>query len=406
MKKLMDNEILSFVDNSQMKTYFKEQVVSDRWVNVYTNELETVPLEHNELNLLVPGSFLFTTKKGLVVNGFSADVENEDITTSMKNTRIAICLPYNDTMVLYPLRYTAFSHIQERSGISGSSISSLKERRRANEMAPDTRCKCINEGLDLYKDKTLVLIRDGKCTALLSGDESDYSVMPTSELISILENELKNSYAGYEYAMSRTSHEITEVLYNLKDRELEKRVFDVLTANGELVSNISLQVRLTTSDVGKCAARLTPIIYDEGKPIILGKSLSVEHKGGKKAMKAFEDITQRFLAKYRENITNLQKMMNITIHYPADCLKNIYTALKMTGHIAALRNCQERIVAEHNGTCSAYDIYWYLNEMLYMSEISNKQQGKTVSLFESIKAQETVAEILFMDITQYDHPSE
>ena len=406
MQKLKDNDVLSFADNTQMKEYFKNQESTDRWVNVYTNELETVPLEHNELNLFVPDSFLFTTKKGHTVKGFSMDVEDEDITTSMKNTRIAICLPYNDEMVMYPLRYTAFTHIQERSGVSGSSISSLKERRRANEMAPATRCHCINEGLGLYKDKTLALIRDGKCTALLSGDESDYSVMPTSELIGILENELKSSYASYEFAMSKTSHEITEILYNLRDEELEKRVFDVLTANGELVSNISLQVRLTTSDVGKCAARLTPIIYDEGKPIILGKSLSVEHKGGKKAMSAFKDVSQRFLAKYRENITNLQKLMNITINYPEDCMKNIYTALKMTGHIASLRNCQERIVAEHNGTCSAYDIYWYLNEMLFLTEMNNKQQGKTLSLFESIKAQETVAEILFMDIKQFDHPAE
>ena len=41
--------------------------------------------------------------------------------------------------------------------------------------------------------------------------------------------------------------------------------------------------------------------------------------------------------------------------------------------------------------------------MLYITEDANAKAGKTTSLYGSIKAQETVAKVLFMDVTAFDY---
>lgn len=397
---MKDFEILK-LSESQTKDYFEKQEKTDRWITIYTNELEVTPLP--DMITAKTGLFPLQTSKGITITGFESDVTDDDISSSTENTKTACIIPENNRFKVYPLRYTAFGHMQERSGITGGSISSLKERRRANEMEAKVRCTCINEGLKLYKDKTLVLIRDGKVTALLSGDESDYSIMPVSECKTILEDELSNSYKNYTFSSCQTTHDITEIIYNINDDELSERIEDVLSQTGELISDVKVKLRFTTSDVGKCAARLTPMFFVDGKLLPFGKPLSVEHKGGKKAMAAFKDASRSIMSKYRECIGLIQKLMNIHIKHPAGCLKNVYSALKLTGYSAALNECQDRIISEHTSGCTGYDIYWYLNEVLFMTEEINKKNGKEINLFTSIRAQETISEILFMDIKQYDY---
>ena len=405
--KMKDTEIKIFTKEDDMKDFFEVQGNNDKWIKVYTNEIECAPLPDCKLNALIPHAFQhvmkYTRKKGSIITDFASDVNEDDITSSMSTTKTSVCFPDGNGIVMYPLRYTAFQHVQERSGITGSSISSLRERKRAMEINPEVRCNCINEGLSLYRDKTLVLVRDGKVTALLSGDESDYAIMPVIQLVNIVEEELKNSYCGYTFAEARTSHEISSITYSIHDEEIENRILDILSSAGELVSKITIDLRLTTSDVGKCAARVTPIIYERGRELIIGKSQSVEHKGGAKAIAAFSDSVHLILGKFRENISCLERLMRISVNHPVEMLKNLYEALKLTGYSSALKEVQEKIVAEKSGNITAYDIYWYLNEMLFIQEEANRKAGKTISLFESIKAQETVAEILFIsDLQQYD----
>lgn len=398
---MKDYEVVEIKNHNMLMDYFGDQEKTDRWKTVYTNELETYPLKSKLEMINLP--FHFTSKKGEEITQFAEDVTEDDIVTSIDSTKISVLLPLDDRFQLYPVRYTAFSHIQERSGITGSSISSLKERRRAKEIAPEIRCQCINEGLSLYQDKTLCLLRDGKVSALLSGDEADYAIMPVIRLLKILEAELSASYSNYSFVSARTSHEITEVLYDINDKTLEKNIINVLSSNGELINDVKVQLRLTTSDVGKCAARLTPMFYSEGKLLTFGKALSVEHKGGSKAMSCFTDTAHMCMAKFRESLEILQHMMNVKITYPADCLKAVYEALKLTGYAQYLKIATERITQEHTAGCSAYDIYWYLNEILCMQEEDMKKKGTPVNLFQSIKSQETVAAVLFMDLKQFDN---
>lgn len=119
-------------------------------------------------------------------------------------------------------------------------------------------------------------------------------------------------------------------------------------------------------------------------------------------MTLFVDIADRFLASFRDNVDNITRMMNVKILSPERCLRNVYDALKIKGYSYELRDCCERIKSEHSNGCSAFDIYWYLNEMLFAYEENQKLKNRTVSPLDKIKSQETVAQVLFMDVSAFD----
>ncbi len=400
---MKDFEIRNFTDLEEAHAFFNGQETTDVWQKMYTNEIEAVPLENNPLNLHLKGAFKMTCADGAQIEGFEKDVTEDDILSSMESTKTAVAISNGTKKVLYPLRYTAFGHLQDRAGITGRSINSLKDKARANEMAPATRCECLNNGLRLYRDSTLALIRDGKVTALLSGDVSDYSIMPVTRLMKILENELNGEFGGVSFAGGSVTHEIVDLRYEITDSNYVEMVKNLLESYGMLVENLKLTVRLTTSDVGLCAARLTPLMSFDGSPLItFGKSLSVEHKGGDKAMTLFVDVADRFLASFRDNTDNIVRLMNVKIKEPSRCLQNVYDALKLRGYSYELKEAKERIMAEHQNGCSAFDIYWYLNEMLLSYQENRKNKNLSISPLDSIKAQETVAQVLFMDLAAFD----
>ena len=399
---MKDFQQITFTTEVEMKNFIDTQEQTDQWIGCYSKELEAVPLENNELNLYVKDAFQHTLLNGFSVDGFEKSVTEDEIKSSMETTKMSLALPVNNKFELYPLRYTAWDQIQARAGITGASINSVKEKANAYEMAPQDRCMILNKGLALRKDKALVLIRDGKITACLSGDEADYKVLKSSELIKITENKLRNYFTAVNWTGSTVSHEILSVTYKVNDAELEKRILNLLKSYGLTRDKIDVSVMLTTSDVGKCAARLTPIIKADGRSLPFGLAQSVTHKG-ETAEQKFSAIAETFMAKFRENIKNIEKLMQIKITNPASCLYNVYEELGLSGYASALKQCMERIKAEHATFCTAYDIYWYLNEMLYITEDANTKAGKITSLYGSIKAQETVAKVLFMDVTAFDY---
>jgi len=391
---MKDYETIQFSQESDCENFLKSQKNTDKWIGVFTKEIETTPLENNELLLFQKDGFKRNLKSGFIVSGFENDVTEEDITTSMTTTKTSIAFPYNNRICMYPLRYTAFTHMQERAGVGGRAINNLSSKSRVNEISPEMRCFIINECLSLHNDKTKILVRDGKVTALMSGDEKDYQVMPIIDLLDILKKSVSTYFSANRFVSGQVSHELSCIEYELDDDTIKNNIKTVLKNNNISFNNLKLMLRLTSSDVGLCAARLTPIIYVDNKVLPIGNALCVEHKGSG-VMEAFSSICDRFLAMYKNNVENIKRLMNIKIKDPKDSLIRTVEKLGLKGFSTALRMCCERIEMEHQSSCSAYDIYWYTMEMLYVQEDLNKNNGKEPSLFHSIKNQEVISQILF-----------
>lgn len=398
-----DYEIVS-LDSTTYKDFFKTQAVEDVWEKVLTREIYATPLENNELNLFVDGAFAATLPNGYEIKGFAPDVTDDGIRSTMETVKTSVAVPLNDKWELYPLRFTAFNHLQDRAGITGRTINGLKDRARSKELPPATRCVMLNEGLRLYNDYTLVLIRDGKISSLLSGDENDYAVMPAIDLINKLETAMDGMFENYEMKECKVSHEIAYLRYDISDSELQRQIRETLMANGQIVNNVNVGLVLSTSDVGLCAARLTPVITVDGVVLPVASAKATEHKGGSKALPLFCDNISLLLANYRKTAENLNRLLRTVINNPVDCLSRVVEAIKLVGYGSALKEAKEVLLAEHSaGTCTGYDIYWHLLNALIRQEEINKQKQKTASLFATIKAQETVAQVLFINLTEFDY---
>ena len=398
---MKDFEIREFTDTQEVNAleYFKEQENTDRWVRVYTIEMETAPLENCRLKLLEKDAFSYTSRNGINIPYFSKDVNEDDITSSMENSKLSLVFPDQDQMQMYPIRYTAFGHIQDRAGITGSSISSLKERKRAYEIAPEKRSKMLNEGLKLYTDRSLILIRDGKATAILSGDESDYCIMPIPEILAVMKEELKQYQ--FSFLKAATSHEISLFEYRIYNPNIESQIRNELMMTED--NEITLKLVLTSSDVGKCSVQLRPDVEINHVPVPIGRTLSTTHKG-KNAMEVFQENCKKFLARYNMNLEYIKKMNSICINKPASCMKNLYESLKLAGYSSAFKEVLKKIEQEHVSSCSAFDIYYYFCSMLSIEqEIRSRDKKGEISLYDSAKAKDIISELLFINISSFDY---
>ncbi len=401
---MRDYENINLVTKDEAHEFFRGQEENDRWVRVYTNEIDAIPLEQASVQMYRGGVMPMVGRKGAYsLDKIPSYVEDNDLETSMENSKLMAAIPVDNKIEVIPLRYTAFPLIQARAGITGSSVNNLRDRAQHKEMRAADRAQCINYGLDLFTDKTLVLIRDNKITAMMSGDENDYAVLPIYRLMKALENELSDNYAGYEYVEGVTSHEISAITYALNDASLESRIEGILTANGVSVNpgSIKVAVRLTSSDVGLCEARITPIIKMDGVVLPIGQCRDLRHSNGASIAK-FCDLAHEVLLGFKDSIEDMNRLMNVTVNYPSNCFKNILNKLNLKGYASLLPEMMERIEDEHALKCTAYDIYWYLNELLYQKDSQTIRDGKQ-DAFKSIKAQEEVAKVLKMDFSDFDH---
>ena len=411
--KLKDYENINFQDEQEMLSYFKAQEETDAWEEVITNEITALPSENVDPSFIrlgaIPVKYRGTDMTGLIAD----NVTDDDIKESSENPKLMVAFPRPDGMVVYPMRYTAFAGIQKRAGIGGSAISRLDNYGQQTEMSAENRATCINMGLELYRNRTKILVRqnnpydekDGvKVTAMMSGDENDYSVLEQYRLIKALRAELADNFSDFKFSSAATSYEVSSISYDLDDATLKSRIAGTLQSYGQQVNDgdIKVTVRLTTSDVGLCQARLTPIVLINDVPVPIGQVREVKHQN-KASIAKFIDEAHQMLKNFRDNLDTFENLGKIVVNNPSDCFKRIYEKLGLSGYRDQLVSIQERIETEHALGCTGYDIYWYFCEMLYLKESTNVGTDNKSDIYKNIKNQEIVAGVLQMNIKEYDY---
>lgn len=402
VKKLSKDELLGYFDN---------QEETDKWLRVYTNEIHAMPLESNVEPIFYRSGAMPTQYRGRDILAYMAnDVTDDGLSESMGNSKLMVVFPCegvsNDGKLgMYPLRYTAFPHLQERAGISGTAISALRPRGSRQEMSAADRAEILNKGLELYSDFSRILIRDGKVTAIMSGDDNDYSVLPIGRLIRAMQGELSISFPeGNDMVSAKTCYEITSITYDVKNSEIEKRVKAVLTAYGVEAEDVKLQLKFTSSDVGRSEARVTPIVNVDGVPLAIGQAKGLKH-ANRATVGAFSNVVRDVLLGFKNTSAEIEDLMNIVIKHPADCFKRVFEKLNLVGYGKHVDAMMERIEDEHNGGCSGFDIYWYMSQLVLNADDGEAEDKKRShsDLFVFCKAQEEVAKVLRLDLQEYDY---
>lgn len=356
-------------------SFLHEREENACWLRWKVQELEVRALESNP-------ALLESLQKDYEETGVVSIIED-----TLKSTGLTV-----EAAASYPLRSCAIKSLQDRACISGNALRKVKKSVLAEIL---NRCLRVGHG------EALLRIADGKVSAVLSGDAKDYAILPIPELYQRTVEYLDLHFPYKTFAGGCYSHAQVTALWELTGSdEMLDAYRSALRAHSCPDEDFRPALRLTTSDVGMSGANLYPTIFKgkEDRLIPLGHPLKVEHKNGA-TLADFEKNLSLIFAQYAHAVDRLAALLDIEIVHPYTTLLRVMKYLgigkKTAYEVADLHNSQYG-----PAPCSAHDLYYDINEILYTLQCSGADSTKIASM------EETIARALHIRWTDYDMPGD
>ena len=290
---------------------------------------------------------------------------------------------------LYPIRTTAYKSLLDRAKISGTVLPKLSRKVLSD---------VLNECLKIYPSDALVLIRDEKVSAVHSGDETDYSVLPINELLVVLQNKLNLRFPGNEFDGGYSDHAITSASWKmpLQKKDLLGAYTKHLNSIGKsyISKNLVPGIRFVTSDTGVASAKVSALLMGGQYPIHIGSCIAVDHRHQSK-VSDFDTALDQLFAQFGDSIAKLQKLTEITLSYPVNAMTRICKKLSMPKK-AALEAIQMFEMSYGGGPATAHDVFMEMQEIMFLLKSENTPESKLLSI------EENLARTLSLDWNKFD----
>lgn len=188
-KPCQDSYYTLFSSYPTLLDYHEEQAKNSRWIRCKVADLQVEPL--SESSPLIGN-----------LSAFAAGTSQEAVEDTAENLGLAMRLNGE----LYPVRMTAYKSLLDRAKIGGTALPKLSR---------EVLAEVLNECLKLYSADALLLIRDEKISAVHSGDEVDYSVLPIDELLKALQAKLDARFSGNEFESGYCDHSLVSASWRI-----------------------------------------------------------------------------------------------------------------------------------------------------------------------------------------------
>lgn len=255
-----DNFEANFDNYPSMLSYHQALSMASSWRRCKVKDLHVEPLD--------PTSPLYGHPAA-----FAAGTSEDAIKDTAANLGLALNVDGN----IYPVRGTAYKTLTERAKINGTALPKLSRKDLAN---------VLNACLSVHNSDALLLIRNEKVSAVHSGDETDYSVLPMDELLVTLEKKLGERFPGFVFESGYTDHAYTcgsWILPNQKEGILGAYA-KALAAHGQaaMANRLVPGIRFMTSDTGVASAKVSALLIGAQQPIHIGDCIGVDHRNQRK----------------------------------------------------------------------------------------------------------------------------
>lgn len=269
----------------------------------------------------------------------------------------------------YPLRETARKSLFDRAKISGQSLDRLTKAKL---------CTVLNMCYELYpQNSTLVYFNNKKVSAVLSGDDIDFSVMPLTSLLDVLHTKFDELSFEFRFLKGYLDHYYCFSQYEIVDSNLLESYQEALKAHNIPFNPRTMKaaVQFLSSNVGMSSAKVSAFIKNDDHLIPLGTACAVQHRNGK-TVEDFKNSLVGMFGSYQEALMDLTKLMDIKLKYPVDVMKKICKKLKFPMEQA---NGAIKLFESYagNGT-TAYDVYCALGEVIYNCTVSKVAETKVL----------------------------
>jgi len=243
-----------------------------------------------------------------------------------------------------------------------------------------------------------MLFRDQKVTALHSGDEKDYSILPINELMDSLKASLDERFPGNTFDSGYSDHSLTSAVWLLPDQkeDLLGTYRKTLEAQGKtaMASKLIPGIRFSTSDTGVASAKVSALLLGLPCPINIGGTISTEHRG-QKQVSDFQTSLDMLFAQFEDSVKRLEKLTAVYLDYPVNVMTAVCKYLTMPKK-AALEAIGMFEVATGGGITTAHDIFMGMQEIMFICKTEKVPESKMLQL------EESMARALTLNWIQYD----
>ena len=372
----MDSFTTNFGSFPMMLGYHQELTKNSEWVQCPVTELSVEPLDRASEGVW---------NIDLFADGTSALAVEDTV------ANLGLALRVNGG--LRPVRETAYKGLLDRAKISGSALAKLNRKDLAD---------VLNVCLQLHqKQQALVLVRGEKVSAVHSGDEKDYSILPIDELLETLQGNLDERFEGNEFESGYSSYSLTSAFWKLpkQKKELLGKYAKHLKAIGKacLAHKLVPGIQFTTSDTGIASAKVSALLLGvSNEPIHIGSCIAVDHRH-KKTVENFSEALDLLFAQFGDNIKKLEKLLDVTLLYPVNAMTRVCKELVMPKKEAVEAIAMfESVYGDKPAT--AHDVFMSMQEIPYLLKLNNASEGKILTV------QENMARALNLNWADFDLP--
>ena len=372
MLNTQDSYSTTFDSYESMKEYHEGLVRSSKWIHCKVNDLSVEPLDSS--------SALYGN-----LPAFAPGTSIEAVEDTAKNLGLAIRADGS----IYPVRSTAYKSLLDRAKISGTSLPKLKRPVLAD---------VLNACLSLQTNDALLLVRDEKVSAVHSGDEADYSVLPIPDLLNVLQSKLDKRFPGNRYEKGYSDHALTSAEWTMpaQKEELLGTYARLLAAEGKtsMAAKLMPGIRFMTSDTGVASAKVSAMLMGTQYPIHIGGCIAVDHRH-KSAVSDFDKALDQLFAQFGDSIVRLQKLLEIHLDYPVNAMTRVCKKLSMPKK-AAVEAIRMFEMSYGGGSATAHDVFMAMQEIPFILKSAKTPESKLLLV------EENMARALTLRWSDYD----
>ena len=293
---------------------------------------------------------------------------------------------------------TALPSIFQRCQVFGESLRRLLDTNKL--FLSEILTKCLQTRPTILLK---MLEQYGEVSALHS---SDYAPMDMVRIFEMAHNHFEDMNEAEAFEHAKWDFGFCTAEFKINNSEISDTYKDALERN-QIISKgtpveVSMNVRLTTSDVATSGVNLTyKLLVKYGQysvciPLTTSSSNnSIKHIGNEEErFQKFEKVLSDTLSLYKNNNT-LLKMMNQTIYNPINCLMLCLKSLKVP-----IKYSKEIVdhfeMVNGNESCSAYEVY---SGACYLLELISENSKVGI---DTLRTEETLCKLAKKNFSDFD----
>lgn len=368
-----DDFSINFTKEDQLHGFLEELEERAGWDVRPSSSIRVLPTEENE-------ALCQRITEKLEENGIIPD--------TCRNTGLLLKMGRS----VYPLGKSSLATLKSRARVNGNALSDLEKPKLA---------RILNDCLKVTRGDALIRIQEGKVRAVHGGDESDYCILPMTEIFGTASSYINGKYDEATFKAGYYDHTMTTATWEIEDDELVSSYRKALKNYREdLNDQLSAAVRISTSDVGASGANIyySLLVGEDKRPLVLGKALKLAHEK-KASMAEFDANMSMAFARYEEALAGVERLFHIYLNHPVNVISGLMERVKIGKKLIA--ETVEQFKATYmGGACSGYDVYCAICTSIFLSEV-NGVQGKPLADLE-----EAVSRCLTLRWSDYDIPGD